>query len=274
MESEHIDSVFTKLTTGLYTDKGVTVDHFSNLLRSVTMKIKYSKTISAIVTAGSIMISSAPANAESCYAYSVNIQGVATVGDANFTSGSRQFNINQWVILRASGYRNNPVEFSLATFTDLNASAQIGQIELSTNSAFAKNRGIASQQFDLATVTQSRNNVSALFQFEIDSGASFILPPPNVFVSPGQGTVPGGLGGLGFLPGAGGQLGQLINNTQILSTNFFYPRNGGGYFYSPDGTWSRIAGQISLVGSGTDNASHQGRYQGRFRGDFRSAYEC
>lgn len=211
----------------------------------------------------------APAEAASCHFYAVNLQGTATIGDGTSTLSSQPFSVFEYAMVRDTGVTSHPVEFVLTTFQDLNASAQPGQIELMTNSAFARNAGIASAQFDLATVS-----VSNVVNFEVDSGMSFQSPPPNVFVAPGVGSVPGGLGGLGFLTGAGGQLGQIINSAPILSVSYLVPRTGGGNLYSPDGAWATIAGELNLVGTSLDNASFQGQYQAVFSGNYVGSVEC
>ena len=170
---------------------------------------------------------------------------------------------------RDMGVRSHQIEFVLTTLQDLNASAQVGHIELMTNSAFARNAGISAAQYDMATLS-----VSTEVGFQLDSGMSFVLPPPNVFVAPGIGTVPGGLGGLGFLPGAGGQLGEIINSTPLLTINYFYPRMGGGSFSFTDNSRTTIVGTLDLVGTGIDNTSYQARYQANFSGSYIDSIQC
>lgn len=209
-----------------------------------------------------VLLSGASANAASCHFYQVNIQGNVT---SNY--GSQPFSVNQYAMWRDAGVTSHPIEFVFTTFQDLNASAQVGQIELMTNSAFARNAGIASARFDLATVS-----VSNVVSFQMDSGMSFQLPPPNVFVATGVGSSPGGLGGLGFLTGAGGELAQFINSAPVLSFSYLIPRNGWGYFYLPDG--NSIAGQLDVIGTPPDNTSLQGQYTASFSGTHVGSAAC
>lgn len=211
-----------------------------------------------------VVLPSESANAASCHYYAVNIQG--TVAN-NF--GTQQFSVNQYAMWRDVGVRTHPVEFWLTTNQNLNASAQVGQIELMTNTAFANNAGIASAGYDLAAVS-----VSNVVNFVLDSGAGLIQPPPNVFVGPGPGSSPGGLGGLGFLPGAGADIARFIGSAEVLSTSFLIPLQGGGYFSFPNGNASSIAGQLDLVGTTIDNMSLQGRYTASFGGNYISSTAC
>jgi hypothetical protein len=224
--------------------------------------------IPLLVLAASVLMPVAQATAANCHVYAVNLQGTASVGDGTFTSSSQPFSVIEYAIWRDAGVRTHQVEFLLTTFQDLNAAAQVGQIELMTNSYFARNAGIASAAFDLAAVAVA-NGVS----FEIDSAMSFQLPPPNVFIAPGIGSVSGGLGGLGFLTGAGAELAQLINSAPILSVSYFVPRTGGGYFATDSSGYS-ITGQLNLVGTGPDNVSFQGQYQANFSGNYVGSVQC
>jgi hypothetical protein len=138
-----------------------------------------------------------------------------------------------------------------------------------TNSGFAANPGIASALFNLANV--SLTNVA---QFELDSGASQQLPPPNVFVAPGVGVSEGGLGGLCFLPGAGQDLCRDLGRPDVLQLAYLVPRTGGGYFFFPDGMGATIAGEINVSGSQVDNPSVQGQYQAIFSGNHVGSVAC
>lgn len=211
--------------------------------------------------------------AEQCWVYGINLQGIASVGDANFTSGSQQFSINQYLFVRLSGIRNNSIELIFHTLQDLNITAQIGQIHLLSNSVFSQNRGTQSAQLDLMHIG-FENNGTFIVNFQVDAQQSLQLPPSNNFVSVGIGSVPGGLGGLGFLPGAGGIFGDIINNSDLLQAQFFIPRSGGGFIFSPDGAWSTISGEMNLTGSGPDNFSNLGRYSANISGSFLGSSEC
>lgn len=194
----------------------------------------------------------------------MNIQG-----NVNSNYGNQQFSVNQYAMLRDPGANANQVDFFLFTFNDPNVSPQVGQIILMTNSLGAGNPGIRSARFDLARVT-----VSNVYQFVLDSGMSFQLPSSNVFVATGVGNSPGGLGGLNFLPGAGGVLGEIINSAPVLSSSYLIPRNGGGYFYFPNGHQVNIAGELDILGTAIDNANLQGNYRATFGGTYISSYIC
>lgn len=221
-----------------------------------------------LALASYMLMPMALAHAASCHVYSVNLQGITTIGDANYTLAAQQFSVSQYAIWRDAGYATHQYEFWLATFQDLNASPQVGYIELMTNSVFARNPGMASARFDLATVSVANGAV----MFQMDPAMSFHLPPPNVFIAPGYGSVPGGLGGLCFLPGGGGGLCDLVSGAPILSVSYLVPRTGGGYFYLPDNR--SIAGEVDLIGTGIDNTSFQGRYQAQFSGTYLSSVQC
>jgi hypothetical protein len=194
-----------------------------------------------------------------CHFYAVNIKGTV-----NNNYGNQQFSVNQYAIWRDRGLRSNPIEFMLKTFTDLNVNPQVGQIELLTNSRYAYNAGIASAQIDLAKVSLGNTQTT----FTLDSGASLQLPPPNVFVSPGVSSSPGGLGGLGFLTGAGQDLARILNSTYLI------PRQGGGSFTFTDTSRATIVGQLDIVGTGVDNMSLQGRYKANFSGNYIGSTTC
>jgi hypothetical protein len=221
-----------------------------------------------LVLTALVLLPLARAHAASCHYYVVTLQGIVTTGDANFTSAAREFVVSQYAMWRDAGVVSHPVEFRLTTFQDLNAAAQEGQIELMTNSYFAHNAGIASARFDLATVTIGHGVVN----FELDLGMSFQLPPPNVFIAPGIGDTTGGLGGLCFLPGGGGDLCQ-IGRAPVVGVSYFIPRAGGGYFFTYS-NGSNIAGELYLVGSGPDNLSFQGQYQAQFNGTYVNSFPC
>jgi hypothetical protein len=211
----------------------------------------------------------APVQAANCHFYAISIQGVASVGDGTTVTGSQQFLVGQYAMWRDAGVTSHPVEFYMSPLQDLNASPQVGYIELMTNSAFARNPGIASAQFDLATVS-----ISNVISFQLDSGMSLQLPPPNILIAPGIGTVPGGLGGLGFLPGAGGELADIINGTPLLSVSYFIPRTGGGYFAFTDSSQTTIVGELNIMGAGVDNTTFQGQYQASFNGSYIGSVQC
>ncbi|MEC4813514.1 MAG: hypothetical protein SAK29_09620 [Scytonema sp. PMC 1069.18] len=234
-------------------------------MRNTSLKSFFVKTLIASTTVSTVtIVSVTTASAANCYFYSVNIQGTV-----NSNYGNQPFSVNQYAIWRDPGAKANQIDFFLTTSQDLNASAQVGQIELMTNSVGANNLGIRSAKLDLARVL-----VSNVVQFTLDSGISFQLPSPNVFVATGVGNSPGGLGGLGFLPGAGGELGKIINGAQILSVSYLIPRNGSGYFYSPTGDYRDIAGEIDIIGTAIDNTNLQGRYKAIFSGKYIKSQVC
>lgn len=217
-----------------------------------------------IAFAAFVFMSVTSAKAATCHVYQVTINGYATIGDNTTTLTSQPFSVVQYAAWRDAGYAFHPYEFVLFTPQDLNLSAQIGQIRLMTNSAFAENFGIASARFDLATMS-----ILNVVYFQLDSGMSFQLPSPNVFVAPNLG---GSLGGLGFLTGGGAAIGQILNGASILSTSLLVPRTGSGYFYTPDS--NSIAGQLNLVGTSLDNLSFQGQYWAEFGGSYLGSAQC
>src|SRR5215470_1531594 len=223
-----------------------------------------------MLTAG-VLLPMVPAEAASCHIYAVTLQGTATLGSGGVVLSSQRFSVSQYAVWRDHGVKTHPVEFVLFPAHDLNATPQPGDILLMTNSAFAFNPGVASAQFDMARVAVAANGV---VNFVLDSGMSLVLPPPNMLVVPGVGSVPGGLGGLGFLTGAGSQLAQLINGAPILSVSYLVPRTGTGSFYSPDGRWSTIAGALNLSASQVDNPNNQGQYQANFSGSYLQSVLC
>jgi hypothetical protein len=216
-----------------------------------------------------LLMPSAPAHAATCHYYAVNLQGTAAIGDSTAILSAQQFSVVEYAMWRDTGVQGHPVEFWLTPDQSLNASAQVGHIELMTNSFLAHNAGIASQQYNLAAVAVDNNGVAS---FQLDSGMSFVLPPPNVFVAPGYASVPGGLGGLCFLPGGGGGLCDLVSDPSVLSVSYLVPRTGGGYFYIPDS--NSIAGMLDLVGTTPDNVNFQGRYQAWFGGTYIGSEQC
>jgi hypothetical protein len=225
------------------------------------------KTAAIAALISSVLAANTPVRAASCHVYRVDLQGVATIGDSTATLSQQQFAVQEYAVWRSPGFRTHQVEFWLTTGQDLNASAQLGQIELMTNTRFANNAGIRSAQYDLGTVS-----VTNVVNFQLDSGASFQLPSPNVFVAPGYGTAPGGLGGLCFLPNSG--LCGIVSGPSILNASFLIPRNGSGYFYTPNGNGATLAGEVNLVGSALDNANFQGQYKASFSGNFLGDLEC
>jgi hypothetical protein len=207
---------------------------------------------------------SAQSATPTCHIYQVNIKGTVT---NNY--GSQAFSVNQYAIWRDRGVRSNQVEFMLKTGTDLNVSPKIGQIELLTNSYFANNAGIASAKIDLAKV-QVGNQVN----FTLNAGASLQMPQPNVFVSPGVGSSPGGLGGIGFIPGWGEEFARIINESGVLSASYLVPNRGGGSFGFTDKTMKTIIGQLDINGSAIDNPGLNGRYTATFKGNHLQSVAC
>jgi hypothetical protein len=209
----------------------------------------------------------APAAGAKCNVYRVNVQGNTSIGDANATLTSQPFWVTQYAIWCERGINGNPLEFWMTSFKDLNASPNVGQVEIMTNSAFARNAGMQAARFTLARVTQ----VQGGFTFELDYGMSFQMPPPNVFISPGYASVPGGLGGLCFLNSPG--LCDLVTSPAFLSVSYMVPRSGGGNFNFPNGDGFTIAGGVEIVGSAADNPNFQGRYQASFSGNYLGSFE-
>ena len=222
----------------------------------------------ATIGVSSILISHTPASAQAttakCYFYKVTLQGKVTT---NY--GTKEFSVPQYAIWRDPGIRGNRVEFMLKTFQDLNVSPKVGQIEFLTNSRYANNTGIALARIDLAKVAVNNQVV-----FTLDPGASLQMPAPNVFVGPGVGTSPGGLGGLGFLTGSGAEIAKIINGAAVLQSAFFVPRQGSGVYRFTDNSATKIVGQIDFTGTASDNFNEQGRYTASFSGDYVGSTDC
>src|SRR5689334_3550049 len=124
---------------------------------------------------GSILLSTAQAQTASCHVYQVAVQGVTTLGDATSTLAEQQFSVQEYAVWRQPGFKNNKVEFFLTSNQDLNATGKPGDIEVMTNTRFARNAGIQAARYDLASVS-----IADVVSFQLDSGASYILPSPNV----------------------------------------------------------------------------------------------
>ena len=204
-----------------------------------------------------------------CYVYQVQVRGTATIGDATSIGAARSFALYERVGVRGRGYRTNLFEFFITSGRNLNASAEVGVIELMTNSHFSNNLGIASNEIDLATTSTVGNQL----QMQLLPDRSFILPPPNTIVTPGIGTQPGGLAGLGnpYLAAiSGGKLAGLASPA-ILALSFMVARAGGVQFTLGSDQRS-ISGVIQIVGTGLDNVRSQGRYQAIFQGSFIGAF--
>ena len=227
--------------------------------------------VGTAVTIGvsSILTSHVPASAQAtnakCHFYKVTLQGTVTT---NY--GTQQFSVPQYAIWRDRGIRGNRVEFMLKTFQDLNVSPKVGQIEFLTNSRYASNTGIALARIDLAKVTAVNNQVV----FTLDSGASLQMPAPNVFIGPGVGTSPGGLGGLGFLTGGGAEIAKIINGAAVLQSSYLVPRQGSGAYRFTDNSATKIVGQVDFTGTALDNYNEQGRYTASFSGDYFGSVDC
>jgi hypothetical protein len=236
-------------------------------MKSKLATLSLAGTVIASSIVGSIALpssASAQTSTASCHVYQVNLRGTVV---SNY--GTEQFSVNQYALWRDRGAKANSVEFLLTTFSDLNASAQVGQIKLMTNSMFAENAGISAARINLARVSSSDR-----VYFNLDSAASLQLPSPNVFASTGVGNSAGGLGGLGFLSGAGQDLARYINSFSVLSVSYLVPRNGGGSFVFTDNTRTKMAGQIDISGTSPDNFSLQGRYTASFTGNYIGSVAC
>ena len=126
---------------------------------------------------------------------------------------------------------------------------------------------MASAGFDLGS-TMDRGNT---FTFQLDQGAAFQMPPPNVFTAPGVGKSPGGLGGLCYAPGMQ-QFCQQLNQAPVLQVLYLVPGQGAVQFRLP--SKNTIEGQIDIMGSGIDNSNIQARYQASFRGRYAGGKAC
>jgi hypothetical protein len=207
-----------------------------------------------LLTAGSLValgLSGVPAANAECDIYAVQLHG-----DVSNSFGTQEFTVTEAGILLQPGHRGNQVDFALLTQGGLNGAAPpIGAIELMTNSLFARNPGMAAAGLDLAQVTVSNGA-----QFQLNSGMSYQMPQPNVFIGSGPAASTGGLGGLCYLnvPGL-----CDIGKASTLQAAYMIPHTGSGTL---TGSAQTIAGTISLIGSSLDNASFQAKYQAEFEG--------
>jgi len=234
-----------------------------------TLKISAVKTILRNTFLTVVVLPVAPAvAANNCHVYEVTIQGTTSIGEGGSTLASQQFSVVQYAAWRETGFNGHPFEFVLTPGQDLNASPKVGFIELGTNTRFANNAGIRAAAFNLTTA--SVQNGAGVFQ--LDSSASYQLPSPNVFVAPGYSNVPGGLGGLCFLPNSA--LCGIVTGPSVLSASYIVPRSGSGYFYLTDSRGSGIGGQVVVTGSSTDNAQFQGEYKAQFSGKYVADMSC
>jgi len=182
--------------------------------------------------------------------------------------GSVQNRIREIAIVRDQGIRNNNFELLIKYPGDLNGfDVRSGVIELMTNSAFARNPGMASAGFDLGS-TMDHGNV---FAFQLDQGAAFQIPPPNVFTAPGVSESPGGLGGLCYAPGMQ-QFCQQLQQTPVLQVIYLVPGQGTVQFRFPNK--NTIEGEIDIIGFGINNSNLQARYQASFRGRYTGGEAC
>jgi hypothetical protein len=182
--------------------------------------------------------------------------------------GSVQNRIREVAMVRDQGVRHHDFELLIRYPGDLNGfDVRAGVIELMTNSAFARNRGMASAGFDLGS-TMGHGNT---FAFQLDQGAAFQLPPPNVFTAPGVSASPGGLGGLCYAPGMQ-QFCQQLNQAPVLQVLYLVPGQGTVRFRFPDK--HTIEGEIDIIGFGIDNSNLQARYQASFRGRHAGEKAC
>lgn len=204
------------------------------------------------------------AQAATCYQFVVDISGVTAS-----PAGKQQFTSRQFAVLRDAGYRDNLIELFLIPPGDLNRSPQIGQILLLSNTAVANNAGLASARIDMGRIQQLANTT---FRFQLDSGASVVQPPPNVFITPGANSAPGGLGGLGFLPNGNDLLNQVgAAGNALLNYYYIIPRNGIVDFAVGN---NAIQGKINISGSSFDNFNLQGQYVADFKGRYNNRLAC
>ena len=137
------------------------------------------------------------AHAATCYAFSAVFEAVASssLGGVNAPIQSART-----VYVRDLGLRTNAFEFLIQHPGDPNVSIQATDLEIMTNSAFARNAGIAANQIDLAQawITPGSDGVTPVYVFQLLADAANIQPPPNFLAVPGQG---GNIGGICFVPG-------------------------------------------------------------------------
>jgi hypothetical protein len=219
----------------------------------------------AVVLLAVVVVSMTPAFAEAatCHQFDIVIDSQVS---SNY--GSMQNSIREVAIVRDQGVRTHDIELLIRYPGDLNGfDVRAGVIELMTNSAFARNPGMASAGFDLGSITGSVNS----FTFQLDQGAAFQLPPPNVFAAPGVSESSGGLGGLCYAPGME-QFCQQLGQAPVLQVLYLVPGQGTVQFHFPDD--NTIAGTIDILGFGINNSNIQARYQASFRGEYTGGEGC
>lgn len=174
------------------------------------------------------------------------------------------------VYFRDAGFGANQFEILILHPGDPNASVQVTDLEIMSNSAFARNPGIAANQIDLAQawVILGSDGVTPVYQFQLLPDAANIQPQPNFLAVPGQG---GNIGGICNVPGLGNLCGEFGQNP-LLQSAYVVARTGSGWFYFPP--TGGIYGELSLQGSSIDNANVQGFYQGRFSGQSAGNFAC
>ena len=212
------------------------------------------------------LISTKGANAATCFHFEINIQGSVT---SSLSSQPQSIFIHQFGIYRDAGIRSNPFEFVLVSGKILNAVgvAQVGDIDLMTNSWSAQNAGIASAAFDLAHGSINGN----ISQFQIDTAQSFQLTNPNTFVAPASvNNVFGGACPFGFENLA--EICAPFQQNSILQSAFLVVRQGFGQFFFPNG--QSIQGSLDLSGTALDNPNVLGRYLAEFTGRLLNAVQC
>lgn len=214
------------------------------------------------LTAIVVALAASSAQAATCYRFDIVLD--ATVS-GNY--GTVENRVQEVAVLRDEGVRNNSFELLIRYPGDLNgADVRPGTIELMTNSAFARNAGMAGARFDLASARRQGDD----FRFRLEPSAAFQLPPPNVMAAPGPNQSPGGFGGECLLPGLQGLCEQL-RGSAVLGVSYLVPGSGGGSFrLFQDG----IEGEIDVTGHQVDNSNNRGRYRATFEGRLVGRQAC
>lgn len=95
------------------------------------------KSILTAVTIIGLVAMSVAAKAAECITYQIQINVVAE----SALAPPAQATVNQLLVLRREGYRNNPYEIFFIFPGDPNAQVTLGNLEVLTNNRFARNPG-------------------------------------------------------------------------------------------------------------------------------------
>lgn len=230
-----------------------------------------------------VMAATLSAGSATCVIYGGDIQGTAR----NVDLAEQQFRLSGYfLIVRTSGINTggiNPhsVDFVLSRdFQDgevLNSfQAQVGDVELMTNSTWVATLGTQAFAFDTGMVTEVQvQGFNRVFRFDLNPAQSaFNGLSVHTMVGPAQGPALGGLGSIiggGGLSGFSFGLGDLLNSS-IATHEYFYP-NQGVVFVGLTNNFLTAIVQAQVLGP-AGSGVHRGSYDALFQGTFRGVVGC